>query len=125
MYRAYTLIELLITIAIITILASTTYPNYRASIRKTYRDIAKLTLAKSANALESYYANHDSYRGAENSTSFTTVDKHYRYSIAEATDEHYLITATPHKDDDPCGVLGINDLGIKSASGTMKLSSCW
>ena len=124
MKDAFTLLELLVVIAIISILTSIAYPNYSASIKKTYRNTAEMTLMSLTNELESYYGNHNSYNNAESSNLFKKSDKHYRYHV-RASDEHYVITATPIKGDKTCGVLGITDHGVRSSSGSAALSSCW
>lgn len=125
MKKAFTLIELLIVIAIISILTGIAYPSYIHSIQKTYRDTAKITLMKIANALESYYGSYHNYANAENSISFAKSDRHYNYRIEQASNEHYLITASPIKKDKVCGVLKINDSGARSYSGNAKALSCW
>lgn len=58
---AFTLVELLIVIAIIGILASIAYPSYQDSVRKSRRSDAKGALMGFANAMERHFTARNSY----------------------------------------------------------------
>lgn len=62
--NAFTLIELMIVVAIIGILASIAYPSYQDSIRKSRRSDAKGSLMGFANAMERHFTATNSYCGA-------------------------------------------------------------
>lgn len=55
MQRGFTLIELMIVVAIVGILAAIAYPSYRDSVRKTQRTDAKVTVSRLAAGQERYY----------------------------------------------------------------------
>ena len=57
----FSLIELMITVAIIGILTSIAYPNYQASIMKSRRVDAQGKLMSFANAMERYYTQCNTY----------------------------------------------------------------
>ncbi len=57
----FTLIELMIVVAIVAILAAIAYPSYRDSIRKSRRVDAKSALTDIAQKQEAFYARNGSY----------------------------------------------------------------
>jgi prepilin-type N-terminal cleavage/methylation domain-containing protein len=62
--NGFTLIELMIVVAIIGILASIAYPSYQESILKSRRADAKGALLGFANAMERHFTETNSYRKA-------------------------------------------------------------
>lgn len=63
--KGFTLMELMITVAIVGILAAIAYPSYREHIRKTKRAEAQGALMAAANAMERWRArNNFDYRDA-------------------------------------------------------------
>ncbi len=59
--KAFTLIELMIVVAIVGILAGIAYPSYQDSVKKSRRSDAKAALMGFANAMERYYTENNSY----------------------------------------------------------------
>jgi len=62
--QGFTLIELMIVVAIIGILAGIAYPSYQDSVRKSRRADAKGALLGFANAMERHFTETNSYCGA-------------------------------------------------------------
>jgi len=60
----FTLIEALLTVAIIGILLTVAYPSYRDNIERGDRALARAGLVSLSNSLEQYYAENNSYTGA-------------------------------------------------------------
>ena len=127
-----TFIELLITLAIIGILATIAYPQYQQYVTRTYRIRAIQHVLILSKALNSYYRQHHSYLDAKITNLATTdilSDKHYRYEIRKLTAETYQLIAVPQEPqitrDQHCGKLSINQLGEKSISGNARLHNCW
>ena len=60
----FTLIELMITVAVIGILAAIAYPSYMESVAKSRRSNAEGALAGFANAMERHYTETGAYTGA-------------------------------------------------------------
>ena len=57
----FTLIELMIVVAIVGILAAIAYPNYIDSVRKSRRSLAKAALMEAAQKQEAFYARNATY----------------------------------------------------------------
>ena len=68
----FTLIELMIVVAIIGILAAIAYPSYQGYVEKTRRGDAKAVLMQFASALERYYTQNNTYIGADGGTAAIT-----------------------------------------------------
>ena len=107
--NGFTLIELMITVAIIGILAGVALPSYRQYIIKTSRTAAQTELQQLAALQEKVYLNSNAYTanlttaydgttaGGLGLTSGKTVDNKYTVSITTATapSQTYTLTATP------------------------------
>ncbi|WP_158007602.1 type IV pilin protein [Marinobacter sp. X15-166B] len=61
----FTLIELMIVVAIIGIIAAIAYPSYQEQVRSTRRADAQGALVSFANAMERFYTQNNSYIGAD------------------------------------------------------------
>src|SRR3990167_2671933 len=141
--EGFTLIELVITMAIISILASIAYPSYLDYITRLRRHDGQTALLELANQMEQYYANNNTYKTATIATgnssdiqsSNTTPEGWYRLIITEQSDTNYTLQATAinaqAKNDEPCQHLTFNSIGEKGpAKGSDEsskgaLSRCW
>lgn len=123
MQKAFTLLELLIVLAIIGILSAISYPIYTAHIMKTHRATAKVNLLDLASRLEQYYVINNHYKDATLATlNFNTEEKYYHYEIQSDAD-HYIIYAIPTNSQakDSCGTLSYDYFGNRKA----KAEDCW
>lgn len=128
--RGFGLIELLITVAIIGILAAVGYPSYQSYIRDGHRAEVQSTLQAMATAMERYRTDNNSYLGAQNGGSFPaapsstvfpsqapidTNDKVYNLYIQAATGKSYTLRATPISGtvQDGNGFLELTSTGIQ------------
>jgi len=64
----FTLIELMITIAIVGILAAIAYPSYQENVKKGRRSDAQSALSAFANAMSQWYLQEDATLGKKNSS---------------------------------------------------------
>ncbi len=62
--RGFTLIELMIVVAVVGILAAIAYPSYIDSVRKAHRADGKAALLNAAQKMEAYYARNAKYTDA-------------------------------------------------------------
>lgn len=74
--RGVTLIELLITVLIVSILAAIAYPNYRQHVERSKRNEAKAALLQIATNQERFYLNNNTYTSEMTSLGFP-VDSDY------------------------------------------------
>ncbi|NRB38253.1 MAG: prepilin-type N-terminal cleavage/methylation domain-containing protein [Pseudomonadales bacterium] len=104
----FTLIELMIVVAIIAILAALALPSYNAQITKTRRTDAMAALTSFANAMERHATDNGSYLGAgtvAGNTGAPTIfatqvpldgdAKYYNLTIDAATATSFTLKATP------------------------------
>ena len=134
----FTLIEILITVAIIGILAAIAYPSYQESVAKSRRADAQSALLGLASAMERFYSeNSFSYIGAAQSgdgsapqaaiyPSEAPLDgntKYYDLIIATETATNFSLTAKPKSNmsSDRCGSFTLNSAGVRNADET----DCW
>lgn len=125
--RGFTLIELMVVVAIVAILASIMIPSYRDHVIKSNRAAAEGFMLQIANAEEQYMLNARTYSnilgsGGLNLTPPDKVGTNYTLNIA-TTATTYVITATPTavQNDTRCGTLTLDQSGQKVASS----SNCW
>ncbi|MFI3123805.1 MAG: type IV pilin protein [Methylococcales bacterium] len=129
----FTLIELMITVAIIGILSSVGYPSYMSHIQKAKRSEAQAALVSMATAMEQWRVeNNNDYTGVTVGTGYTSIftdrvptdgsgTQSYTLSILTLTTGNYTLKATPVSTDD-CGTLTLDSTGVKASStGT----NCW
>lgn len=131
--KAYTLLELLITIAIVAILSVVSYQLYVWHIVSTRRADAQLALLKLSSALENYYLQHNTYEGAtlaKINFPEKSPQGFYRMSFElDQNNQSYAAKATPLGDqakrDKACGTLILMTDGRRSYQGEDQKAVCW
>ena len=131
--NGYTLLEMLIVCALITIFAGLSYQFYIWHMVSVRRADAQLTLLKLSSALENYYLQHNTYSGAT-LKNIGIADKssqaYYQMSFM-LTDEgqSYEAKATPLRSqaeqDKACGSLTLTTDGKRSYQGNDPRAACW
>lgn len=140
----FTLIELMITVAIIAILSAVAYPAYTQYIIRGKRSAAASFIVTVANRQEQSMLNARSYFSipagtaaqwtAVNMTVPSEVSTNYTVTVAAdntTTPPTWAVTATPiagttqATKDTACGSLTYNQAGAKGISGTGTVANCW
>jgi type IV pilus assembly protein PilE len=121
----FTLMELMIAMAVVGILAAIAYPSYTGQIMKTRRSAAAACLLERAQFMERYYSTNMGYTGAAlpAAACATELGAHYTFAFsAGPTATSYTLAATPQGEqasrDSQCGTMSINQQGTKSVSGS-------
>ena len=131
--RGFTLIELMIVVAVVAILAAIAYPSYQDQIRKSRRAQAKADLVEYAGLAERFHTTNNTYVGfslpATVSPREAGAAVHYNLTPAGAftTANTFTLTATPTtgQSADRCGTLSLSQAGVKTETGSAALSECW
>ena len=133
--QGFNLVELLVVVALISILTLIAYPTYQDQMRKTRRSDAKVALTELANREEKFFSSADSphYTGTITGTpglGYTTglsPERYYTLSIALGANS-FVATATPvaggpQAGDAKCATFTISSTGAKGS--TPAGGSCW
>lgn len=133
----FTLVELVITVAIVGILAAIAIPSYQGSIARGHRAEAKAALLDNAQFLERRFTEFNRYHQDDGGTATTlpvTVAPRegtasYNVAAPTLTATTYTLTATPivggRMAADACGAFSLTNFGQKTVSGTETVDRCW
>ncbi|WP_313459799.1 type IV pilin protein [Stenotrophomonas sp.] len=124
----FTLIELMITVAVVAILAAVAIPTYQDQVRKSYRGQAKADLVEYAQRAERFHTVNNTYQGfalAATQSPREGGTARYRMSIQQ-TATTYTITAAPlnAQTKDKCGTMTINQASVKTPAQAT-VAGCW
>jgi type IV pilus assembly protein PilE len=127
--RGFTLIELMITVAVVGILTAIALPSYQSYTERSRRADGKAALTRAAQWLERSATATGIYPAdASFPTSLATSEaQHYSVAYAQGNSgASYTLTATPVITDNNCGNLTLNQTGTRGRSGTaMSVDDCW
>lgn len=131
----FSLIELLITLAIMGLLATMSYPSYQRYITKSHRLDGQSALLELACRMENYHLEHGTYKTAtiaENKdtdvlSQSLSPQSRYVLSITVATDKTFLLRATPIAPDKECQSLTLSSSSAKgvTAASMRRIDQCW
>ena len=142
-YKGFTLIELMVTLAVFAILAAIAYPSYMNQIRKTRRADAQSLLMDAAQREMRYYTANNTYTADMTQLGYTAASNvptehgYYQVSVLSPAAAQgvtgnacpiascFVVQAVPQGDQtkDGCGNLSTDNIGQKYSSGTA--TGCW
>ncbi|CAH0441676.1 type IV pilin protein [Ralstonia pseudosolanacearum] len=140
----FTLVELMVTLAIVAILAAIAYPSYSSYIMKSHRADAKTALLDLASRQERYFALQNNYASTPSALGYvgtafpvalqTNGQTYYQLYVqvtgapGTSTLPGFSASAVPAnpgpQQSDACGTYTINQLGVQGNSGNTT-SQCW
>ena len=130
--RGFTLIEMLITVSIVSILAAIAWPSYINQVQKTRRADGKTALMDAAQRLERCHTRFGRYDhdDCEVALPFDSTDGYYEIdAVGSIKAASFTLAATPQgaqADDTLCGVLRLSSSGLQGSLGKdADDSHCW
>ena len=129
----FTLIELMIVLAVLSIIVAVGYPSYHEHVKKSRRAEGMGQLLALADRMERGYSDTGTYPTNVSEIYTATTDSGlYTLSIVSANNVSFIISATPtsvkNQDDDKCTSFLMSSLGDKwIANGTDQSLNdyCW
>ena len=128
-YTGFSLIEILISLAIMSLIAGIIIPNYSQHMVHTKRLQAEISLTKIAAALEQYAAINNTYQHASLENLQVPKNNDYSFNITNTTDTQFSLSAEPLEQqavkDTQCATLTLDSTGKKGSSGNKTTEECW
>lgn len=129
-YKGFSLIELLIVVAIIGILATIGMGFYGDHVLSSNRTDGRAALTETAASLEKCRSLYGAYNHANcrTATAYTTDKGLYTISAPTLTDTTFVLNAAPQLgqvNDADCLTLTLDNTGLKGATGGLPPIECW
>lgn len=138
--RGFTLIEIMITVAIVGIVAAIALPSYRSYVDRARRADARAQLMQAAQFMQRFYTANDQYVNDRAGNNISTqmpsnlmrspTDGPQIYALTvDATVSNYTLTMAPLSTstlaNDACGSFTLTSTGVRGVTGTQSRDVCW
>jgi len=131
MMAGFTLIEMMIVVALVAVLAAIVLPSYQDSVRKARRTDARGALTSIAQLMERLNTEKNSYASATLGNAATDLYKatsennFYTLALSNLGAATYTITATPSGSQavDACGNYTLDQAGTRGS--VLTVDKCW
>ena len=124
----FTLIELMITIAVLAIIVGIAIPSYTQWVIESNRGEGKVVTMQTAQTLERCFTRFSSYANANcavaNGDTINSENARYTVTVASAANT-FTLTAAPQRADPECGSLTLTHTGVRGITGTGTVDDCW
>ncbi|MGL4715041.1 MAG: type IV pilin protein [Plesiomonas sp.] len=130
-FHGFSLIELMVVVAIVAILGAVAYPSYQQFLLTGQRVDAKTMLLHAADRQESYFMDFNRYATTVGELNISAVSKsgHYLLAVSATTNTFSLVASATGSQvaDTTCTRFSIDQDGIKSAQNSANSASddCW
>lgn len=136
--RGFTLLEMMIVVAIMGIIAAFAYPSYVEQVRKGKRSDAKIALQQIAQRQESHFIKNYTYAATLTALGYAadtipSPENEYNITVSAATATSYTLHATPastsgQAKDSKCASFTLDQMGrrvAKDSSSVVTTDKCW
>jgi len=140
--QGFTLIEIMIVVAILGILTAIALPSYTSYVARANRADARAQMLQAAQFMQRFYAANDRFdqdRATNTNTAGERVPANLKRSPADGTELYsltvqatansYTITAVPlvgtSMSADACGSLTLTSSGVRGVTGSLPRDTCW
>lgn len=141
-HHGFTLIEMMVVVALIGILSAIAYPSYTAHIQRGHRSEAQKALLEAAQYMQRYYAAHHRYStGQSGDAANVTLPAPlhqspsqgpalYQVTTTNSSATGYTLNATPVSGQkmasDACGSLTLTEAHVRGVTGQgATVTTCW